>query len=55
MRDLLKYLRKYRLECILAPLFKLLEAVFVKDDQNKKLLEQIFTCPCRINSNKKEE
>ena len=34
---------------------QLLEAVFVKDDQNKKLLEQIFTCPCRINSNKKEE
>lgn len=28
MRSLLKYLRKYRLECVLAPLFKLLEAVF---------------------------
>ncbi len=28
MRSLLKYLKKYRLECILAPLFKLLEAAF---------------------------
>ena len=28
MRSVLKYLKKYRLECIMAPLFKLLEACF---------------------------
>lgn len=28
MRKLLKYLKKYRLECVLAPLFKMLEASF---------------------------
>lgn len=34
---------------------QLLEAVFVKDDQHKKLLEQFLTCPCRIGKNTKEE
>ena len=34
---------------------QLLEAVFVKDDQHKKLLEQFLTCPCRIGKNIKEE
>ncbi|MCR4923993.1 MAG: ABC transporter ATP-binding protein/permease [Lachnospiraceae bacterium] len=28
MRNLLKYLKNYRLECVLAPLFKMLEAIF---------------------------
>ena len=28
MKDLLKYLKSYKKECVLAPLFKMLEAVF---------------------------
>ena len=28
MRELLKYLKKYRIECVIAPLFKALEAGF---------------------------
>lgn len=31
---------------------QLLEAVFVKDEQHKNLLEQFLTCPCRTRSEK---